>query len=338
MDPKGPEAKDRKESEETACPQEPKEGYKYQGWFLTYPQCPADAQSVLDDLKDSLANQKKPISILEYVICEEQHKDGSPHLHAFLKVDRRIHFKKNLFDIIFEGETYHGNYQVAKSYMAVKKYVMKGPKYITNLNLKNLETKSGPKKIGPKELEMDPLEALEKGIIGGLQLVNFVKNQNMYMLLKNKREAEKIKNFFDLPKKRHRWIYGPSNTGKTTGLRALIAMDPQNWFQIPPNNDWAGYKSQRYLYMDEYKGKLTIQELNTICDGGAKVNVKNSTTILRYDVTVYIISNYSIAECYSKADSGILDTLYNRFNEIECKTLEKLLAEVELIKKEFLPP
>lgn len=47
------------------------------------------------------------------------------------------------------------------------------------------------KKIGIKELETDPLELLEKGVITGLQLASFVKNQNLYKMLKNKRKANR---------------------------------------------------------------------------------------------------------------------------------------------------
>ena len=115
---------------------------------------------------------------MEYVICEEKHKDNTPHLHAFIKLDRRVRFKSDRFDIIYNGETYHGNYQVAKSWEAVKEYVQKDGKFISNFDVKNAMRKQN-KRIGAKELEMDALDALEQGIINGFQLANFVKNQNV---------------------------------------------------------------------------------------------------------------------------------------------------------------
>lgn len=309
-----PESPIRKESEKTALSQVGKDN-KSKGWFLTYPQCPADAQSCLDDLRDKL-QEKWNLAIEEYVVCEEKHQDGSPHLHAFLKLDRKIRFKGDRFNFIYEGKEYHGDYQIAKSWHAVQRYVAKDKKYITNLNLKAAMQKQS-KKIGIKELETDPLELLEKGVITGLQLASFVKNQNLYKMLKNKRKANREIQL-DIEKKRHIWYYGESNTGKTYRIKQMIKDDPDNWFQIPLNNDWVGYNEEKNLYIDEFKGQLTIQELNRLCDGGAKVNVKGGTLQLASDVVIYICSNYNIKECYKKADPVALESLYNRFNEKMC--------------------
>lgn len=321
-----PADRDRKESEKTALSQAGKDN-KSKGWFLTFPHCPADAQSCLDDLKDKL-KEKWGLTIEEYVICEEKHKDGSPHLHAFIKIhERRIRFKEDRFNFIFEGKEYHGNYQVAKSWRAVQEYVAKGKKYITNLNLEAAQKKQS-KKIGIEELEKDPLELLEKGVISGLQLASFVKNQNIYKMLKNKRKANREIQL-DIEKKRHIWYYGESNTGKTYRIKQMIKAEPDNWFQIPLNNDWIGYNEEKNLYIDEFKGQLTIQELNRLCDGGAKVNVKGGTVQLASDVVIYICSNYNIKECYKKADSVVLESLYNRFNEKMCYKNEEKYEVME---------
>lgn len=318
MDPRDPSAAARKESGKTALSQKDN---KAKGWFLTYPQCPCPKEDCLADLRDSLALQD--LAIDEYLICEEKHKDGNPHLHAFIKLDKRVRFKSSRFDIIYEGKTYHGEYEIAKSWNAVKKYITKDGNYISNFDPESAAKKQS-KKIGIKELEMDALDLLDQGVITGMQLNNFIKNQNVYMFLKQKRERAKQKIDFEIPKQRHIWIYGDSNTGKTMELKANIAMDPNNWFQIPTNNDWIGYNGEKNLYIDEYKGQLTIQELNRICDGGAKVNVKGGSTVLRNDVIVWICSNFSIKECYNKAEAVLLEALYNRFNEkYKMKTIEE---------------
>lgn len=308
MDPKAPAEEKSKELEKMCVSSD----NKAKGWFLTYPQCPCPKEDCLADLKDGL-REKKDLTIEEYVIAEEKHEDGNPHLHAFIKLDKRIRFSKNLFDIIYEGKTYHGHYEIAKSWHAVEKYCKKEGDYISNLNIEAAKQKKS-KKIGTKELEMDPLDALENGIINGFQLVNFVKNQNLYKLLKQKRKADEEIDL-NIEKKRHFWIYGESNSGKTYYVRKLIKEDPKNWFQIPLNNDWAGYNNEKFLYLDEFKGQLTIQELNRICDGGAKVNVKGSSSQLMQNVVVYICSNYNIKDCYKKADEVVLNSLYNRFEE-----------------------
>lgn len=59
----------------------------------------------------------------------------------------------------------------------------------------------------------------------------------------------------DLPKKRHFWIYGPPNSGKTTYKNKNLG----NAFEIPKNNDFYGYAGEKVMWIDEFKGQLTIQ-------------------------------------------------------------------------------
>lgn len=278
---------------------------KAKGWFLTYPKCPLSKETVLKCLEEKH-------QLEEYVICEEKHQDGTAHLHAFVKLKRRERFSATKFDIEDLGKVYHGHYEVAKSWRAVQKYVQKDGEYISNLNLKAAEQKKS-KKIGEAELQRPALELLREGVIDGMQLGAFLKNQNIYKLL---RQQEKVNEHInvDLPKCRHFWTWGESNTGKTYRLRQIMKNNPKDWFQIPTNNDWVGYNNEKNLYMDEYRGQLTIQDLNRICDGGSKVNTKGGTTILNPECVVWINSNYSIEGCYKKADKVLIESLKNRFN------------------------
>lgn len=52
-----------------------------------------------------LALQSK-FEITEYVVARELHEDGSPHLHIFMKVDKKVTFKSDKFDL----GAFHGNY------------------------------------------------------------------------------------------------------------------------------------------------------------------------------------------------------------------------------------
>lgn len=280
------------------------------GWFCTWPKCPIKKEDVLTILETN----KLPAEIVEYVICEEEHKDGSPHLHAFLKMSRRIRFNqiKTKFDLL----DYHGHYEPANSWRAVADYCKKEGNYISNINIEAAKKKQS-KKIQYTDFERDPIELLEEGILHPLSLNNFLKNRSLYLGLKREKE-EKNTNWEFLVKRRHQWVFGPSNTGKTTAMRKWInCVGEENCCEIPYNNDWTRYNGQKYLYADEYKGQLTIQELNRICDGGCWVNTKGSSAKLRKDVELKIFSNYSIRDTYAKVDDSLLNTLYNRFDEVD---------------------
>lgn len=275
---------------------------KYKGWFLTYPKCPLKKEEVLPILEKSFPNQ----IIKEYVIAEELHEDGSPHLHCFIKFDKKVKFTKR-FDLL----SYHGHYEPAKCWKAVENYCKKEGNYIANIDLEAAKKKQS--KMKKEDLLRDVDDVLDAGLITPMQVASFYKNSTIYKMLQQKRKKmpDKLP-----PKDRHLWFYGPSNTGKTFKLREMMKQTGENnWFQIPTNNDWIGYNGEKYLYMDEFKGQLTIQQLNAICDGNYKVNVKGGSTWIGWDCQVIICSNYSIRECYNKADDSILETLYNRFQE-----------------------
>lgn len=272
------------------------------GWFCTWPKCPIGKNAALEELKAKFV-------LSEYVICEEEHKDGELHLHAFLKLNKRVYFKENMFDL----QGYHGNYQVAKSWRAVIGYVKKDGNFISNIDVKAAAMMKS--KMKKEDLLKDVDEVLDKGIITPMQVASFYKNSMVYKMLQQKRSKMPDK----LPeKKRHLWFYGGSNTGKTFKLRQMMKdTGEERWFQIPTNNDWIGYAGEKYLYMDEFKGQISVQMLNAICDGNFKVNVKGGSTWIGWDIQVIICSNYSIKDCYSKCEENILETLYNRFNEKE---------------------
>lgn len=117
------------------------------------------------------------MTILEYVIAQEDHQDGTKHLHVFLKTERKISFKHDKFDF----PQNHGNYQIAKSWVAVKKYITKGGVYIANIDVESAALKKGKKNL--TLLAMDPKVALEEGLIGVFQLKSLVQAQYLFQSL-----------------------------------------------------------------------------------------------------------------------------------------------------------
>ena len=101
-----------------------------------------------------------------------------------------------------------------------------------------------------------------------------------------------------LHKKRHYWIYGPANTGKTTWRKNNIKED---LYEIPFNGDWKNYAGEHNLWIDEFRGCLAPNEINKLCDGGYLLNYKGGSTCCGKNTYVYVFSNFSIDEVYSNA-------------------------------------
>jgi len=97
--------------------------------FLTYPICPLKAETVLSQLQDI-------VPVVDYIVAEEKHADGQPHVHVYLKCDKKIDTTNaRLFDLTCpdDGTIYHGNYQGCTSGFRVQRYCKKGTTYITNM-------------------------------------------------------------------------------------------------------------------------------------------------------------------------------------------------------------
>ncbi len=102
--------------------------------FCTWSECPVSKESALEQL-ESICQQWGGID--KYIICEEEHKNGDPHLHAYIKVKgKRVRSKKaSVFDLVMVPEVpFHGNYVGCKNPDAVKNYVKKGGRFISNID------------------------------------------------------------------------------------------------------------------------------------------------------------------------------------------------------------
>jgi hypothetical protein len=100
--------------------------------YLTYPNCDLDNQVVLKYFKEILSSR----IIKDYLIIREFHKDGSPHIHVYIKLHKPFNtYKQNSLDIIINDNIFHGNYQSAKNPNNIIQYLLKNitNKYDNNL-------------------------------------------------------------------------------------------------------------------------------------------------------------------------------------------------------------
>lgn len=67
--------------------------------FVTYPQCPVPKDAILAHL-DSI------LDIEWALIAQEEHKDGNAHLHALVKLNKKLDTKNSR---LLDYEGYHPN-------------------------------------------------------------------------------------------------------------------------------------------------------------------------------------------------------------------------------------
>lgn len=71
--------------------------------------------------------------VTEHLICQEQHKDGGYHLHAYFKFAKKLDTKSSKFFDIKYYSSYHPNIQRVKKKWLLFKYIKKDGEYITNI-------------------------------------------------------------------------------------------------------------------------------------------------------------------------------------------------------------
>jgi hypothetical protein len=89
--------------------------------FLTYPKCLLTKEELLHFFND-LRHKYKYV-----IICIENHKDGTPHLHAVIKFDKKIDIKKETY---FDFKGYHPNIQTTKNINASINYIKKDGNFL----------------------------------------------------------------------------------------------------------------------------------------------------------------------------------------------------------------
>lgn len=102
--------------------------------FLTYPQCAISKELAQENLNIHFPN------LTWYIIAEEQHKDGTPHLHIALESEDKLHLSgvkgTKILDALVACSSHpngkHGNYQAMKSVKGSVEYLIKDNSYLVH--------------------------------------------------------------------------------------------------------------------------------------------------------------------------------------------------------------
>lgn len=274
----------------------PKRRMRSKGWFCTWPKCDVAKEFCLSEI------QRKH-DLVEYVICKEDHADETKHLHAFFKVRKRIEFKKDLFDF----SNFHGHYESAKSWRAVKDYVTKDGDYISNIDVHAAMNKKSKKIISERNSKLinnDIKDLVDEGEISIMQVPLLVKAKRAYFTsikppLFNKRYCF--------------WIYGRPRVGKSHIIRHMFP----DLFDKPQNKWWDLYTNEEYVLIDDFdkQGECLGHLLKIWADDYRFLGEIKGGSIYITNKALFITSNYRIEDIFQ--DVEVRDALMCRFVCIE---------------------
>ena len=132
--------------------------------FLTYPKANIPVEKAKEQLSKILIKNK----ISEFAIAKELHKDGSPHIHAWVKLTKKLDtINPRLLDLSDGEKTHHGEYENAKKDKSSMEYVLKSLneqttfEYVVSDGIKARLTDEGTIKC----VESAMIDLAEKGLI-----------------------------------------------------------------------------------------------------------------------------------------------------------------------------
>ena len=307
-------------------------------FFLTYPQCPTPKQEVVERIRDQHPD------VEGYIVAEEVHADGTPHLHVYLAFEETRKIKDPAYFDTLVHPMKHGNYQSVRSPNAVKKYCQKDGNYLTE----------GVEAMGKKRKPPSATETYVRSVVDGeisrdeglakylglrarcgsaidreldIQLRVRAKRQRA---LASHQEVAVIASTLSKPNfklaqwlndniRKHRaprqaqlWIVAGPGAGKTTFVDQVLPYLYPNLsiYSLPYDGEWQDdYEDGLYdiIIADEYRTQYRIQYLNRLADGSVtKLRRRSMKPVEKRDrLPLIVLSNYTPDEAYHKAaDKG----------------------------------
>lgn len=289
--------------------------------LLTYAQCPARKEDLLEHLK----------SLNYYGCCiiseEDHHETDGKHLHAFLKFSRTVKMRINSLKSVVNYGEYVANIEFIKhsrrDIVRVVNYVIKDGNYLSdNCEVEELTNEHSHKRCyDTKRILETPIEQLvENDDIKPTDLKSVIWAQQYWKLLKNPGDSEQTRGI---------WLVGPAGCGKSTWARQF-AKDHGGMYEKAQNKWFDGYNGEKCIVLDDLDTSALNHYLKIWADKYAcKGEVKGGTVWLHHDYFI-VTSNYSIPDIVG------MGTPYGKAYDDELrKALERRFAIKELNGSEY---
>lgn len=295
--------------------------------FLTYSACPMSGQQILDYLQDKLEGR-----IGDCFAKQEKHRDGSLHCHLFLRFAKKFEStNQHVFDVQSQPE---GSDAAAQFHPNIKR-CQKGVAGLQGAY--EYLCKDGiPPAILLGNIDLYPTS---KGFTNKYRDRNDWLNYRRAIAQRRPDyplrgpEGEGIPNPGQQPinKRRHYWVYGPPDCGKSTWLRNEVFK--YQCYRVGSNDcPFDNYQDQQLIVYDDVKPKA--EHLLSICEyEEVSRPVPGRTRYLQRYVPgglatlVIVCSNFTIRQMFEDIPEQTKKALEARFIEKRFVRIDLALME-----------
>lgn len=206
--------------------------------FLTYPKCELERYNLM-----SFLHQVHP-DMVYCIIAKENHKDGTPHLHALVTTSKKVDTRDNRFWDLYG---FHGNYQAARDTDDVRGYLLKTDKEPLEFGEYESNKQTAVQKRAKRNkvlLELPLPQLVDEGVIGLQQYKIMRECRSLYL-------ADKLKSEESIFIQRTCiWIHGPPRSGKSHAARTNYG---DKVYEKPARNIWwDGYEYEPVVLIDDF--------------------------------------------------------------------------------------
>jgi len=245
-------------------------------------------EDFLDCIKEQVGDK-----LAEYHICIEHHEDGSPHAHCLYKFKTRLQRKGADF---FNAYWYHPHIESTRNWSKVKSYIYKGDHGSERPTVLNNTKFDWSSYNGFKRRREDYIQWKRELLLGRrTELIDNICIWNTVIPLNMN------------TKKRHLWIHGEANCGKTfqvikQNFERRGVLHYQAGTPTEESKSLYGtfdrYARERYLVWDDNEtglNKGAICQLSNISDdpvGRAPIRGRGQDQVFYKTIIMIVLSNY----------------------------------------------
>lgn len=282
--------------------------------FLTYPKCPIPKE----EARDWLIQKFDPNY---YVVAQEKHADGDPHLHVYMKLKKAVHVRNhNYYDL---PGPYHGKYEGCRSVRKVIQYCTKEEDYVANFDVTANQKTNLRKRLFQELVDGDKtvIEAVDEDptlLKGYRGLCADYEKFKQDKRVRREPIPTKIENpwGFDIElfglKNDNIWFFSRvPDKGKTTGFALPFVKKYEAELITGCPFYWNVLKETGALVIDEYnKCFFDMAMLNQVCDGTYLYRVIYQGSIRLEKPLIIILSNKHPEELYKPSEMPFINARF----------------------------